>query len=156
MGFGFPAAIGAKVAKPSVEVFDLDGDGSFQMTGKELATCKINRIKVIPIIFHDRWLGMVQQWQALFQGKRFSSTNLRDIPDFVKLASAYGLSGENVDRPSEIKPAILEALKSEETFVIDVRTNPESHILPMLPPGGRLDQFFGGCLGDKKLLEAFK
>jgi acetolactate synthase-1/2/3 large subunit len=155
MGFGFPAAIGAKVSNPEVNVFDLDGDGSFQMTCKELATCKVNGIKVIPIIFHDCWLGMVQQWQALFCNKRFSSTDLGNIPDFVKLAGAYGLEGENVDRTSELRPAILEALKSEETFVIDVRTNPEAHILPMIPPGGRLDQFFGGCLGDKKLSEAF-
>jgi acetolactate synthase-1/2/3 large subunit len=153
MGFGFPAAIGAKVARPDVEVFDYDGDGSFQMTGKELATCKENGIKVIAIVVRDKVLGMVYQWQAIFSNKRYSQVHLGNVPDFVKFAEAFGLKGISVERSEQIGPALREAVKNDETTLVEVLVNPDIHALPMMPPGGSLSQFFGECL-DKPLLEA--
>jgi len=153
MGFGLPAAMGAKVARPEVEVFDYDGDGSFQMTGKELATCKENGIKVVVVVVRDGVLGMVYQWQALFMGKRYSQVHLGSVPDFVKYAEAFGLKGMRVERPEQVGPALREAVKGDETTLVEVTVDPDAHILPMMPPGGALTQFFGGCL-DRPLLEA--
>jgi acetolactate synthase-1/2/3 large subunit len=153
MGFGFPAAMGAKVARPEVEVFDVDGDGSFQMTGKELATCKENGIKVVPIICRDGVLGMVYQWQALFWRRRYSQVHLGRVPDFVKYAEAFGLSGIRVERAEQIGPALREAVRNDETTLIEVTVDPDAHMLPMMPPGGALTQFFGGCLREP-LIEA--
>ncbi|MGQ9513803.1 MAG: biosynthetic-type acetolactate synthase large subunit [Thermoproteota archaeon] len=153
MGFGFPAAMGAKVARPNVEVFDYDGDGSFQMTGKELATCKENGIKVVVIVIRDGVLGMVYQWQALFSKKRYSNVHLGHVPDFVKFAEAFGLKGIRVERNEQIGPALREAIKDDETALVEVMVNPDIHALPMMPPGGSLSQFFGECL-EKPLLEA--
>jgi len=155
MGFGFPAAVGAKVACPDVEVIDYDGDGSFQMTGKELATCKENGIKVIAIITHDKWLGMVHQWTRLFLKERYSHVYLGEVPDFVKYAEAFGLDGMKANKPSEVKEALKAAKKSDETFVIDIDVNSKIDILPMMPAGGSLDQFFGPCI-KKSLLEDIK
>ncbi len=155
MGFGLPAAVGAKVACPNVEVIDYDGDGSFQMTGKELATCKDNGIKVIPVITHDKWLGMVQQWTRLFLKERYSQVYLGDIPDFVKYAEAFKLEGMKVKKPSDISEALKIAKKSDEAFVIDIDVNPDIDILPMMPSGGSLSQFFGPCI-KKSLFDQIK
>ncbi|MBO3802437.1 MAG: biosynthetic-type acetolactate synthase large subunit [Candidatus Brockarchaeota archaeon] len=153
MGFGFPAAMGAKVARPDVEVFDYDGDGSFQMTGKELATCKENGIKVVAIVVRDGVLGMVYQWQDIFSKKRYSQVHLGRVPDFVKFAEAFGLKGIRVEGNEQIGPALEEAIKNDETTLVEVLVNPDVHALPMMPPGGSLSQLFGDCL-EKPLLEA--
>src|SRR3989338_8597741 len=112
MGFGLPAAIGAKVAKPDVNVFVIDGDGSFQMTIQELGTVKENNIKVIPIIINNSYLGMVRQWLELFSDKRYSEVYLGQTPDFVKVAEAYGLKGIRVGKESELEPALKQAIKN--------------------------------------------
>jgi acetolactate synthase-1/2/3 large subunit len=153
MGFGLPAAMGAKVARPNVEVFDYDGDGSFQMTGKELATCKENGIKIVVIVVRDKVLGMVYQWQAIFSNKRYSHVHLGEVPDYVKFAEAFGLTGIRVERTDQIDSALREAVKNDETTLIEVTVNPDIHVLPMMPPGGSLSQIFGECL-EKPLLEA--
>lgn len=149
MGFGLPAAIGAKTAKPEVEVFDLDGDGSFAMTQQELATCKEENIKIISVIFNNAYLGMVRQWLELFFNKRYSNVHLAKTPDFAKLAEAYKLEGISITRPSEILPALKDAIKNDETTVLDVHIHSEANILPMLPPGGHLKEAFGGCIPEK-------
>jgi acetolactate synthase-1/2/3 large subunit len=146
MGFGFPAAIGAKVAKPDVNVFLIDGDGSFQMTLQELGTVKEAGIKVIAIIMNNSYLGMVRQWLELFSDKRYSEVYLGRTPDFVKLAESYGLKGIRVEKQSELEPAIREAIKNDVTTIIDVQVEEESNILPMLAPGGHLKDAFGGCM----------
>ncbi len=146
MGFGFPAAIGAKVAKPDANVFLVDGDGSFQMTIQELATVKEAGIKVIPIIMNNSWLGMVRQWLELFFEKRYSEVSLGESPDFVKVAQAYGLDGIKVKKKEELVPSLKKALKNKETTLIDVLIEKESNILPMLPPGGHIKDAFGGCM----------
>ena len=140
MGFGFPAAIGAKTAKPDFKVIDVAGDGSFIMTGQDLATCVVEDIPVVVLILDNRYLGMVKQWQDLFYDRRRSHTYLGEVPDFVKYAESFNAKGILVEKPGEIKPALTQAIKSGETFVIDVRVDEDEHILPMVQPGGRLDK----------------
>jgi acetolactate synthase I/II/III large subunit len=146
MGFGFPAAIGAKVAKPEKEVYLIDGDGSFQMTLQELGTVAEAGIKVIICIFNNSWLGMVRQWLEIYHDKRYSEVDLGKGPDFVKIAEAYGLKGINVSKPTDIENALKEAIKSDVTTVLNFKVEEESNILPMLPPGGHVKDAFGGCM----------
>jgi acetolactate synthase-1/2/3 large subunit len=138
MGFGFPAAIGAKVAAPDKHVVDIAGDGSFLMTCQDLATCVENDIPVVVCIFDNRYLGMVRQWQELFFDKRYSHTGLGSTPDFVKLAEAFGCYGERVEKPEELKDALHNAFESGKPAVIDMIVGKEDKILPMIPPGGGL------------------
>ncbi len=140
MGFGFPAAIGAKIAMPDFKVIDVGSEGSFMMTGQDLATCVVENIPVIVILLDNRYLGMVKQWQDLFYEKRRSHTYLGEVPDIVKYAESFNAKGILVEKPSEIKQALIEAIKSHEPFVIDIRVDPDEHILPMVQPGGRLDK----------------
>ena len=149
MGYGFPAAIGAKIAKPDVNVINIDGDGSFNMVIQELGTCKEENIKITPIIFNNSYLGMVRQWLELFYDKRYSAVALGNAVKFAKVAEAYGLSGIEVSRPSEIAPAIKEALKNDETTVIDVQIASESNIIPMFAAGASVSEMFGPCIPEK-------
>ncbi|MEA2037167.1 MAG: biosynthetic-type acetolactate synthase large subunit [Nanoarchaeota archaeon] len=146
MGFGFPAAIGAKVAKPDSNVFLIDGDGSFQMTIQELGTVKQEDIKVIIIIMNNSYLGMVRQWLELFQNKRYSQVHLGTTPDFIKVTEAYGLKGIRVTKQSELEPALKQAIKNDVTTLIDVHIDEMANILPMLLPGGNIKDAFGGCM----------
>jgi acetolactate synthase-1/2/3 large subunit len=144
MGFGFPAAIGAKVACPSVPVVDIAGDGSFRMTEQELGTSVSEDIPVIVIVLNNSMLGMVAQWQRLFYKGRYSAVKLGSIPDFVKLAQAYGAEGIRVGSLSEYCDAVKKALKTEVTTVIDVPINPEDDVFPMVPPGKGLKDTIAG------------
>jgi len=140
MGAGFPYAIGAKVAKPEYKVIDVGSEGSFMMTGQDMATCIEENIPVVVVLLNNRYLGMVKQWQDLFYEKRRSHTCLGKVPDFVKLAEAYSAKGVTVERPSEIREALVDATKSEVTFIVDIVVDPDEHVLPMMRPGGRIDQ----------------
>ena len=106
MGFGVPAAIGAKVGRPDAIVINIDGDGCFQMTMQELATARMYGIAAIHVVVNNGWLGMVRQWQELFHGERFSETLLEvDLPDYVKLAESFGIAGLPLrDRPTRWTP----------------------------------------------------
>ena len=146
MGFGLPAAMGAKVAKPGVEVYDLDGDGSFQMTAQELATLKEQKIKVVPIIINNNYLGMVRQWLELFQKRRYSGVGYTGNPSFQKMAEAFHLKGITVTKKSEFVDALKQARKNDETTVIDVKVEEEENILPMLPPASKLKEIIGGSV----------
>ena len=139
MGFGLPAALGAKVAKPNSIVVDIDGDGSFLMTERELATSIVEEIPVIVVIMNDGWLGMVKYWQDLFYGRRYCATCLRrGVPDFVKLAEAYGANAARPQSLQEFSMAFKEAMSSDKTTVIDVWINPDEPVLPFAPPGRSL------------------
>jgi len=138
MGFGFPASLGAKVACPDVPVVDIAGDGSFLMTEQDLASSVTEKIPVIVIIFDNRFLGMVAQWQRLFYDRRYSSIDLGETPDFVKLAEAFGAQGIYAGSLSEFKKAVKTALKSDVTTVIDVPISSEENVFPMVPPGGEI------------------
>jgi len=146
MGFGFPASIGAKVAKPDKAVVDVAGDGSLQMVSHEFATAVQEDIPVIVCLMNNGWLGMVKQWQKLFYEKRYKATALGNVPDFVKLAQAYGADAIKVEKASELKDAIGRAVKSDVAFLIDVAIDPEEDILPMIPPGKKpSDTICGRC-----------
>ncbi|MEW6222852.1 MAG: biosynthetic-type acetolactate synthase large subunit [Candidatus Hadarchaeota archaeon] len=140
MGFGFPASIGAKIARPECDVVNIAGDGSFLMNSQEMATAVENNIPVVSCILNNRYLGMVKQWQDLFFQKRRSAVDLGKVPDFVKLAEAYGGWGDRASRPDEIAPKLREALNSGKPAVLDIPIDPDEHALPMIPAGGRLDE----------------
>ena len=144
MGFGFPAALGAKVAKPDVPVVDIAGDGSFIMSAQELATSVIEEIPVIVVILNNSMLGMVAQWQRLFYHRRYSGTMLRDSPDFVKLAEAFGAQGIRVGSLEEFSQAVINGLTSDVTTVIDVPISPEEDVYPMIPSGKTLKDMILG------------
>jgi len=135
MGFGFPASLGAKVACPEVPVVDIAGDGSFLMTEQDLATSIIEGIPVTVIVLNNSMLGMVAQWQRLFYNRRYSQVELRNVPDFVKLAEAYGVQGIRVDSIDGFAKAVDAAIKSDVTTVIDVPISPEENVFPMVPAG---------------------
>jgi len=138
MGFGLPAAMGAQFAKPDENVLAICGDGGFQMVSQELATIKENDLPVVVCILNNRYLGMVAQLQKLFNDHVYQ-TKLTPTPDFVKLADAYGLKGQRVEKPGELKESIQEAFKAREATVIDVVID-EKELLPIVPPGSTLDK----------------
>jgi acetolactate synthase-1/2/3 large subunit len=143
MGFGFPASIGAKVARPDALVIDIAGDGSFQMTSQELATAVNYGIGVKVVILNNQYLGMVRQWQDLFWNRRYSSTCISCQPDFVKLAEAYGAEGYRATRPDELEEVLRVALASEAPAVVDVRVKREVNVYPMVPAGGSINEMLG-------------
>jgi len=143
MGFGFPAAMGAKFGVPKKEVIDIAGDGSIQMNIQELATCVANKINVKVAILNNGYLGMVRQWQELFYKKRYSYTALYN-PDFVKLAESYGAVGIRVDKKEEVRPAIEKALSIDNTVFIDFHIEPEENVYPMVPAGEAINRMIGG------------
>lgn len=142
MGFGFPSAMGAKVAMPESDVVAVCGDGGFLMVSQDLATVKEYDIPVVICIFDNRYLGMVAQWQRLFYEKRLSHTHLGDTPDFVKLAEAFGVAAFRVEKPGEVQETLKNAIKSGEPTLIDIPIDPQE-ILPMVPPGRSLTEMVG-------------
>lgn len=143
MGFGFPAAIGAKVARPDALVIDIAGDGSFQMTIQELATAVANNLAVKVVILNNRCLGMVRQWQELFWNRRYSQTVFDHQPDFVRIAEAYGAEGYRATHPSEVEEVLRAALSSDRPSVVDVWVKQECNVYPMVPAGGSLLEMLG-------------
>jgi acetolactate synthase I/II/III large subunit len=137
MGFGLPAAIGAKFARPEANVWAVVGDGGFQMTQAELATAAQEGIKVNVAIINNGYLGMVRQWQEFFYQRRYAATPLTS-PDFVKIAEAHGLTGLRVTQRDEIEGAIRSAEESESTVVVDFRVEAEESVYPMVPSGAAL------------------
>ena len=140
MGFGLPASIGAKVASPNRPVFNVDGDGGFIMTEQDLATAVSEGIPTVSIIMNNRVLGMVRQWQCMFCNKRYSHTDLGKVPDFVKLAEAYGAEGVRIESYREFESAIKKGLKAEMPVVLDVPISPDEKVYPMVPPGKGLKE----------------
>ncbi|MGA2199079.1 MAG: biosynthetic-type acetolactate synthase large subunit [Nitrososphaerales archaeon] len=135
MGFGLPAAIGAKLAMPGVPVVDFDGDGSFVMTEQALATAVEERIPVVAIVMNDRSLGMVEQWQRLIYNRRFIGIRFQNVPDFVKLADSYGVQGTRVGSLDEFGKALREGIRSDSPTLIEVPVSHEEDVFPFLPPG---------------------
>lgn len=143
MGFGFPAAIGAKVGCPEAEVVCVAGDGSFQMNVQEMATAAINDAAIKVMIIDNRALGMVRQWQSLFYHQRYSFTELADTPDFVKLADAYGWQAARISRPDQIGSALDQMLACEGPYLLDVVIPTDQTVYPMVAPGAPLDDIIG-------------
>jgi acetolactate synthase-1/2/3 large subunit len=137
MGFGLPAAIGAKMARPDAEVWAIVGDGGFQMTQAELTTAAQEGVKVNVAVINNGYLGMVRQWQEFFYERRYAATPLRS-PDFVKIAEAHGLYGQRVERRDQVLDAVSRAREAEGTVLIDFRVEQEDSVYPMVPAGADL------------------
>jgi len=141
MGFSVPAAMGAKVGRPEATVWSIDGDGCFQMTNQELATCAIENIPIKVAIINNESLGMVRQWQTLFYNERYSNTDLHTggagrIPDFVKLAEAYGCVGLACDSPDDVDATIGKAMEINDVpVVVDFRVHRDAMVWPMVAAG---------------------
>ena len=146
MGFGFPASLGVKYAHREDQVVNIAGDGSIQMNFHEFATAMNEDLPVMICLLNNGWLGMVKQWQKLFNDKRYSGTDLHLNPDFVALAKAFGAGGIKVERPSEIREAFQNGLRSDVPILIDIHVDPEEDVLPM-QPGGKpsTDVIMGRC-----------
>jgi acetolactate synthase-1/2/3 large subunit len=143
MGYGFPAAMGAHFARPDEVVFDIAGDGSFQMNIQELATVAHNRIPVKVAVLNNMFLGMVRQWQELFYDRRYSYTELSPV-DFVKVAEAYGVDGMRVDSPDGVREALKAAIDTDGPFVLDFRIEREENVFPMVPAGAAINEMITG------------
>lgn len=143
MGFGFPAAMGAKMGCPEKIVFDIAGDGSIQMNIQELGTCVCNKINVKVAILNNGYLGMVRQWQELFYRKRYSQVCITS-PDFAKLAESYGAVGIKVTKKEEVRPAIEKAIATDNVVFLDFHVEPEENVFPMVPAGEAINKIIGG------------
>ncbi len=139
MGYGLPAAIGAQVAYPQETVFCISGDGSIQMNIQEMATAVQYNLPVKTAIINNGYLGMVRQWQEYFYGRRYSESEMHAMPDFVKLAEAYGAVGFVCDKPKDVEGVLLESLKVKKPVLIDFQVAEEENVLPMVPAGKALD-----------------
>ena len=135
MGFGLPAAIGAKMSRPEDEVVLVSGDGSFMMNVQELGTIRRAQLKVKMVLLDNQRLGMVRQWQELFFDGRYSETILSDNPDFVALAAAFGIPGETITCKEEIAPALARLLASDTAYLLHVAISEEENVWPLVPPG---------------------
>jgi acetolactate synthase-1/2/3 large subunit len=140
MGFGLPAAMGAKAGRPDRTVWLIDGDGSLQMTIQELATLVQDKLAVKMAIMNNGYLGMVRQWQELFYEKRYVATPL-SCPDFIKIAEAYCIPGLRVTRRDDVKGAIDQAMAYDGPFLIDFMVEPEENVFPMVPQGAAVADF---------------
>ncbi len=163
MGYGFPAAIGAQVSHPEATVIDIAGDGSIQMNIQELATAVLYRLPVKIIILNNQSLGMVRQWQGIFYDRRFSGTCLRRdaacpptcdrsgdncpqlyIPNFVKVAEAYGAAGFFSDKPEQVRPLLEKALKTPGPVIVEFKIDEDENVYPMVPAGAPINEMIRG------------
>jgi acetolactate synthase-1/2/3 large subunit len=135
MGFGLGAAIGAQIGNPNKRVLHISGDGSFRMNMNELATVAAYNLPIITVVVKNHTLGMVRQWQKLFFEKRYSSTDLPDILEYDKLASAFGLYGRLVKNRMELRKALEEALQTGKGAVIACDISIDENVTPIVPPG---------------------
>ena len=143
MGFGFPAAIGAKIGRPDCQVVCIAGDGSLQMNIQEMATAIGNGVAVKVLLIDNNALGMVHQWQRLFYHERYSCTEFTANPDFVKLAEAYGWQGERINHPDQVDAALDRMLASEGPYLLDVVIPTNQTVYPMVAPGAAIDDIIG-------------
>lgn len=141
MGYGLPAAIGAKFSRPDHTVINVSGDGSIMMNIQELATLKRYNTPVKILLLDNQRLGMVRQWQNLFFEKRFSEVDLSDNPDFTHIAQAFGIRSQHIDRPEQVDGALDDFLRSEESFLLHVSINPDDNVWPLVPPGKNNAQY---------------
>ncbi len=155
MGYAVPAALGAKVGRPDERVVAIDGDGCFQMTAQELATATIEKIPFTVCILNNSHLGMVKQWQELFYDHRLSEVHLPQVPDYVKLAEAYGGVGFRATDPSEVETTLDKALSVDDRpCVIDFRTDADEMCFPMVPAGASNDDIIMGPAGETAVRHA--
>jgi acetolactate synthase I/II/III large subunit len=140
MGFGFPAALGAQIAFPDRQVIAFVGDGGFQMTAQELATAVQYNTNTKIIVMNNNYLGMVRQWQDLLYDGRYSAVGMKNTPDFVKLAQAYGAVGLRAAKPCELTAVLEQGLSAQGVVVMDIVVSEEENVFPMIPPGAGLKE----------------
>lgn len=140
MGYGLGASIGAKFGCPDRQVVLISGDGSFHMNMNELTTLASYQLPIVVLVMNNRVLGMVRQWQKVFYNRRFSATDPKRKTDLVKLAEAFGVTGMRITKNSEVEPVLKAALAHGGPVVVDCRISPDVNVLPMIPPGGTVDQ----------------
>jgi acetolactate synthase I/II/III large subunit len=141
MGFGLPAAMGVKLAHPDATVACVTGEGSIQMNIQELSTCRQFRLPIKVVSLNNRYLGMVRQWQEFFHGNRYSESYMDALPDFVRLAEAYGHVGMRIEKPSDVEPALKEAFaRTSDLVFMDFKTDPTENVFPMVPGGKGLSE----------------
>ncbi|EOC1568440.1 acetolactate synthase 2 catalytic subunit [Cronobacter dublinensis] len=140
MGFGLPAAVGAQVARPDDTVICITGDGSFMMNIQELGTVKRKQLPLKIVLLDNQRLGMVRQWQQLFFSERYSETNLSDNPDFLTLASAFGINGQRITRKDQVEAALEAILSSEGPYLLHVSIDEAENVWPLVPPGASNSQ----------------
>jgi acetolactate synthase-1/2/3 large subunit len=146
MGFGLPAAMGVKMAHPDSDVVCITGEGSIQMCIQELSTCKQYDTPVKIISLNNRYLGMVRQWQQIEYSKRYSHSYMDALPDFVKLAEAYGHIGIRVEKTADVEPALKEALRlKDRTVFLDFQTDPTENVWPMVQAGKGITEMLLGA-----------
>jgi acetolactate synthase-1/2/3 large subunit len=136
MGYGLPTAMGVQAGNPGKLVINIDGDGSFAMNSQELATCFTEGLPVKTVIINNSGHGMVRQWQRIIYKERYSSVDLPGIPDWVRLAEAYGCMGLRVTKPSEVGPAIEKMISTPGPVILDVCVDKDECVFPMVPAGG--------------------
>jgi len=145
MGFGFPASIGAKAARPEVPVVDIAGDGSFNMTENALAVSVLDNLPVIVFLMNNYMLGMVAQWQRTFYNRRYMGVHQNNCPDYAKISEAYGAQGIKVQSMQELEKALTSALNSDVATVIDIPIDPEEDVYPFVAPGTGLKDMITGA-----------
>ncbi len=137
MGFGYPAAIGAKLGRPNEDVYCITGEGSIQMMLQELTTARQFGVPVKIICLNNGYLGMVRQWQEFFYEKRYSMSYMESLPDFIKLAEAYGHGGVRIDAVGELREKLAQVVANKnDTLFVDIKTDPTENVYPMIPSGG--------------------
>jgi acetolactate synthase-1/2/3 large subunit len=139
MGFGLPAAIGAKVAKPNEDVVAVLGDGGFQMTIQELGTIMQSNIAVKILVLNNNFLGMVRQWQQLFFDRRYSFTEMKN-PDFITIAKGYGITGKKITERKDLQESLFEMLESKEAYILEVVVENEDNVFPMVATGASVSE----------------
>ena len=145
MGFGLPAAMGVQMANPDATVACVTGEGSIQMCIQELSTCLQYKTPVKIVSLNNRYLGMVRQWQQIDYGGRYSHSYMDALPDFVKLAEAYGHVGLKVEKPSDVEGALREAIRlKDRTVFLDIRTDPTENVWPMVQAGKGISEMLLG------------
>jgi acetolactate synthase-1/2/3 large subunit len=144
MGFGFPAAVGAQIAFPDRQVIAFVGDGGFQMTAQELATAVQYKTNVKVVVMNNNYLGMVRQWQEIFYNGAYSAVSMERLPDFVKLAEAYGATGLRATKPNELRSVLERGLATPGVVVMDILVAEEASVYPMVPPGAGLKEMVLG------------
>jgi acetolactate synthase-1/2/3 large subunit len=144
MGYGLPAAVGVQIAHPDALVVDIAGEASILMNIQEMSTVSQYRLPVKLFILNNQYMGMVRQWQELLHGGRYSESYTAALPDFVKLADAFGAKGRRVENPAEVDDAILWMLKTPQAVILDMAVDPKENCFPMIPSGAAHNEMLLG------------
>jgi len=156
MGYGLPAALGVQIAHPDALVIDIAGDASVQMTMQEMSTAIQFNLPIKIFILNNEWMGMVRQWQQLLHGERYSHSYSDALPDFVKLAEAYGCHGIRCDDPADLDRAIIEMIETPKPVLFDCRVEKAENCFPMIPSGAAHNEMILGKITGDEISEAGK